>query len=179
MTPNVIRGIRAHLDISQTVLSENTGIPIATLNRIEKGGVLKEDNRRALFDFFTENKIVISPSGKGYEEVDQTIQRLSGRNGLHTIYKQMYRSIRLGRSDLWLYNGISHLVADGLGTDFIKEHQAIMGSLDGKFNWRVVVEHGDDAFWGNQYAYYKWMDKSNFIDNNYTTKINLIAFLLR
>lgn len=166
MTPKLIKTIRTYLGLNQDELAESIGVSKPTLVRIEDGGTLKEEYRLALLDFFTENKIVVSPSGKGFEEADQTVQKLSGRKGFHTIYKQMYRAIRQGSPDLWLYNGVSHLVADGLGEEFIKEHQPVMQSLEGKFNWRVIVEEGDDAFWGHRYAYYRWIPKKYF--NNKT-----------
>jgi hypothetical protein len=114
---------------------------------------------------------------KGFEEKDEMRESLYGMDGFHTMYRQMYSAIRRGQGDLWLYNGVSHLVADALGEEFILKHRDVMAELEGQFSWRVVVEEGDDAFWGHKYAYYKWIPKEYF--NNKTIYVygNTVAIV--
>ena len=136
---------------------------------------MKADTERALMSFLKSRNIEVYD--KGFEEKDEMRETLHGMDGFHTMYRQMYSAIRRGQGDLWLYNGVSHLVADALGEEFILQHREVMMELEGQFSWRVVVEEGDDAFWGYQYAYYKWIPKEYF--NNKTIYVygNTVAIV--
>jgi DNA-binding XRE family transcriptional regulator len=160
--------------MTQDQLAEEIGVSRATLIRAEEGAI-STATERALIKYFESEGITLYE--KGFEIKDKAMQTLSGSDGLQEMYKQMYRAIRTGHADLWLYNGVSQKVADALGAEFISYHQSVMQELEGRFNWRVVVEDGDDAFWGHKYAYYKWIPKEYFNDLTIYVFGNKTAFV--
>jgi DNA-binding XRE family transcriptional regulator len=175
MNPKLIASIRTFLEMNQEELAHEIGTSKTTLVRIEGGGSMKPDLERSLISFLKSQRIEVYEAG--FQQIDDMRETLYGSEGFHIMYQQLYTSIRQGNGDLWLYNGVSHLVADGLGQDFIKTHQQIMNDMSGRFGWRVVVEEGDDAFWGHKYAYYKWIPKKHF--NNKTIYVygNTVAIV--
>lgn len=174
MQPELIKSIRVYLGLTQEQLAHEIRVSKPTMVRAEEGA-LSSATERALTHFFEGEGITIYE--KGFEIKDKAMQTLSGSDGFQEMYKQMYRAIRTGHSDLWLYNGVSQKVADALGADFIAYHQSVMKELAGHFNWRVVVEDGDDAFWGHKYAYYKWIPKEYFNDLTIYVFGNKTAFV--
>ena len=179
MTPEIIRSVRAFLGLKQKDFAKEISVSEPTLIRAEmsKGGHISGETERSILSFFKTEGIEITD--RGFEKKDNTIQTLRGREGFHALYDQIYRAIRLGHSDLWLYNGVSNLVSEGLGDEFLASHRERMKELEGKFMWRVTVEEGDDAFWGHQYAHYRWISKEYFNDQTiyvYGNKTALVHF---
>jgi DNA-binding XRE family transcriptional regulator len=175
MQSNLIASIRNYLQMTQDAFAHEIGVSKPTLVRIEGGSPMKSETENALLSYLKSRNIEVYE--KGFQEKDEMRESLYGMEGFHTMYRQMYSAIRRGHKDLWLYNGVSHLVANALGDEFIAKHREVMAELEGQFNWRVVVEEGDDAFWGNKYAYYRWIPKEYF--NNKTIYVygNTVAIV--
>jgi transcriptional regulator with XRE-family HTH domain len=175
MQSNLLSSIRNYLEMNQDAFAKEINVSKPTLVRMESGSPMKADTEKALMSFLKSRNIAVYD--KGFEEKDEMRESLYGMDGFHTMYRQMYSAIRRGQGDLWLYNGVSHLVADALGEEFILKHRDVMAELEGQFSWRVVVEEGDDAFWGHKYAYYKWIPKEYF--NNKTIYVygNTVAIV--
>lgn len=164
MTPDQARAARALLDIKQDVVAEKTGISKQTISNAENGKTdLSATNTDKLRLFYETHGIEFTDYD-GVRRKPSGLRTLKGRSGLQEMYAELYKALRRKEADIWLYNGVSHLVADTLGTEFVAKHKEKMAAQAGSFSWRVVVEEGDDAFWGHDYAHYRWIPKQFFND---------------
>lgn len=162
MTPEQLRMARALLDLNQDDVSAAVNIAKQTLVNAEKGRTnLKGENIAAL-QMFYEARGLEFLDHNGVREKPSGIRMLRGRSGFHEMYDQLFEEVRKRSGDIWLYNGTSSLVASALGEEYLATHRDRMEKYHGQANWRVVVKHGDDAFFGAKYAHYRWLPEQNF-----------------
>jgi DNA-binding XRE family transcriptional regulator len=179
MTPDQMRMARAKLDLSQDQVAEEIGITKKTLSNAENGtNKLSSDNLDKLKFFFTTRGLEFTDFN-GVRETPTGLRTFKGKSGFQEFYEDQYKTFKAEGGDIWLYNGVSKLIIDALGMDYVEMHKARMSKIKNKINYRVIVEEGDATFFGSDYAHYRWLPKEQFNDKTifvYGSKVGLVNF---
>ena len=179
MTPHQMRAARALLDVSQGHVAESVGITVATLSNAEKGkSQLSPDNHDKIEHFFITKGLEFTDFN-GVREAPTGTRIYKGNSGFKEFYEDQYQIIKNEGGDLWLYNGVSEFVVNGLGKDYVAMHKDRMSKIKSRFTYRVIVEEGDATMFGSDYAEYRWVSKDQFNDKTifvYGSYVALVNF---
>lgn len=179
MTPDQMRMARAKLDLSQDQAAESIGITKKTLSNAENGtNRLSSDNLEKLKFFYMTRGLEFTDFN-GVRETPTGLRTFKGKSGFQEFYEDQYKTFKAEGGNIWLYNGVSELIINALGVDYIEMHKARMSKIKAKINYRVIVEEGDATFFGSDYAHYRWLPKEQFNDKTifvYGSKVGLVNF---
>ncbi len=179
MTPQQMRMARAMLDLSQDQVAEAVGITKKTLSNAENGAnKLSSDNFDRLKLFYTSRGLEFTEYN-GVRETPTGLRTFKGKSGFQEFYEDQYKTFKAEGGDIWLYNGVSKHIMDALGQGYVEMHKARMSKIKNNINYRVIVEEGDDTFFGADYAHYRWLPKEQFNDKTifvYGSKVGLVNF---
>lgn len=174
-----MRMARAKLDLSQDQVAEAIGITKKTLSNAENGAnKLSADNADRLKHFYQSSGLEFTDFN-GVRETPTGLRTFRGRAGFHEFYEDQYKTFKAVGGDIWLYNGVSKLIIDALGPDYVEMHKSRMSKIKKNINYRVIVEEGDDTFFGADYAHYRWLSKEQFNDKTifvYGSKVGIVNF---
>ncbi len=95
------------------------------------------------------------------------------------FYEDQFKTFKSIGGEVWLYNGVSKLIMDALGSEYVEMHKARMSKIKNNINYRVIVEEGDATFFGSDYAHYRWLPKEQFNDKTifvYGSKVGIVNF---
>ncbi len=174
-----IRAARALLNIPQEEVEIHTGLSKRYQSEIENertSGKADAINKLELFytsrglEFMNNDGVRRNPTG---------LRILKGKRGFQEFYDDIYHTARQGKAEITLFNGVSDLVLDALGREFLDMHIDRMIEIKDRFRFRVIVEEGDRAFMGSSYCEYKWFPRDKFNNKTiytYGTKVALINF---
>jgi len=170
---------RAKLDIGQDQAAERAGITKKTLSNAESGAhKLSANNADRLRQFYTAQGLEFTDFN-GVRETPTGLRTFRGRSGFQEFYEDQFKTFKSVGGDIWLYNGVSKLIMDALGLEYVEMHKACMEKIRNNFNYRVIVEEGDDTFFGSGYASYRWLPKEQFNDKTifvYGAKVGIVNF---
>ncbi len=172
-----IRAARALLNISQDTVAEATGLSKHYLSQIENahtGG--KADALERIESFYTIMGVEFLEHD-GVRRHPTGMRILRGQEGFREMYDDIYKTVQHGHAEITLFNGVSQLVLDGLGSDFLKMHIARMQKAKDNFRFRVIVEEEDTSYLGNTYCEYKWFPTERFNDKTIYTYGDKLAFV--
>jgi transcriptional regulator with XRE-family HTH domain len=177
MTPEQLRMARAKLGLSQDEVSERVGLTKKTLSNAETGAhSLSADYAQRLKDFYESCGLEFTDYN-GVREKPSGFRTFRGKTGFRDFYEFQFDVIRREGGDLWLYNGVSKLIMDALGADYVSMHRNRMSEIKHRFRYRVIVEEGDDTFFGSDYAHYRWVSKNTFNDKTIFVFGSCVAFV--
>lgn len=177
MTPEQLRMARAKLDLSQDMVAEHTGIAQKTLARAEGGKTDTSHEILSRLQSFYEDRGLEFTENNGVREKPFGNRIYKGKAGFRDFYEYHWGIIRRFGGELWLYNGVSKLIIDALGADYIEMHKARMSEIKHRIQYRVIVEEGDATFFGSDYAHYRWISKETFNDKTIFVFGPCVAFV--
>lgn len=166
MTPEQLRMARAKLDISQDLVAERVSIAKKTLARAENGESDVSSEIMSKLRAFYEASGLEFTDYNGVREAPTGMRIFKGKAGFRDFYEYQFDIIRKFGGELWLYNGVSSIIVDALGADYVDMHKKRMSAIKHRITYRVIVEEGDSTFFGSDYAHYRWVSKETF--NNKT-----------
>lgn len=165
MTPTQMRAARALLDVSQTEVAENIGITTKTLSNAEsERSVISSQNHEKLKSFYEQRGVEFTDFNGVREKPTGNII-FKGQEGFREFYDLLYQTAKTAGGEIILYNGVSHLVMDALGADKVEEQKTRMEKIANNYRYRVIVEEGDNTFFGADYCEYKWLPREHFNDS--------------
>ncbi len=174
-----IAAARQLLGWSQADLATRSGVSKPSIIRIEKDLMsVKHDVQQHVKKAIEQNNIEFLDQC-GLRENRQMLIKYNGKSGFREFYDDLYETARDVGGDICLFNGVSELVLEWLGQDFLDNHVKRMHPIQDKFNYRVIVKEGDKSFLGSKYCTYKWFPKNLFNDKSifiYGSKVGFITF---
>lgn len=175
-----IAAARQLLSWSQATLAEKSGVSKPSIIRMEKDLFsVKDDSRRKIVDVINDSGVEFL-EGKGLRENRKSIKRYRGQEGFHLFYDDLYKTAKEIGGDICIFNGVSNLITQWLGEDYLQIQIKRMLEIDIHFNFNVIVEEGDDVFFGADYCEYRWFPKHLFNDKTiyiYGSKVAFITFM--
>ena len=174
-----IAAARQLLGWSQADLAEKSGISKPSVIRMEKDlHSVKYDVLSHVQTAIEKYNIEFLPQN-GVRENKQTLKKLTGQTGFRELYDDLYNTAKDIGGTLYLFNGISELVAKWLGKDYLEIHKNRMMPIKDNYQYHIIVKEGDEVFLGAQYCTYKWFPADLFNDKTffiYGTKVAFITF---
>jgi transcriptional regulator with XRE-family HTH domain len=178
ITAAQLRQARAHLNLDQSRVCEDCSIDKATLSKIENEKSKGNAQTLATLQLYYEGHGLEFIDGQGVRKAPIGVREYRGTDGFREFYTDIYNTVKSEKqTDIWLYNGVSDLVLNALGKDFLDMHLERMLKLSERFTFRVVVKEGDDSFLGSSYCSYKWLPEELFSDKTIYIYGSKIAFL--
>ena len=178
ITATQLRQARAHLNLDQSRVCEDCSIDKATLSKIENEKSKGNAQTLATLQIYYESQGLEFTEGEGVRKALIGVREYKGTDGFRQFYTDIYNTVKASQHcDIWLYNGVSELVLNALGKEFLEMHVARMMKLKDRFSFRVVVKEGDDSFLGSSYCDYKWLPENLFSDKTIYVYGSKIAFL--
>lgn len=163
MTPEQMRMARSLLDLKQSEVAEAIGVSVQTLSPAESGKT-SMDKAEELKAFYEQHGIEFLDFD-GVRRKPTGSRMLRGREGFRELYDLLYETAKNTGGDIWLYNGVSELVMGALGAEKVQEQKDRMMKIKNNYRYRVIVEEGDNTFFGADYCDYKWLSSDNFNDS--------------
>lgn len=143
-------------------LATEVGMSTTTISQFERGKQnMSRLNRDKIALFFKNRGVRFTDTGV---ERERGYQILRGRDGFVQLYEQLFDAAQQEGADLCLHNGVSSLVIDALGQDYVERHKERMKRMSDCFRYRAIVEQGDNIQFGSSYAEYKFFPSNLFID---------------
>lgn len=180
ISPAQCRAARALLDWSQPELAKLCDMHVQTISNFE------QDNGSPTITTLTKIQEVIENAGvelldnNGVREIKNQLRILKGEQGFREFYNDIYATLKKrSRTEITLYNGVSHMVRNALGAEFFTMHVERMVEIKHSFRFRVIVEEGDEADIGARYCLYKRCPSDRFKNKTiytYGTKVALVDF---
>jgi DNA-binding XRE family transcriptional regulator len=176
ITPTQMRAARAMLDVPQGHVAEHLGIAANTLSKIESGQSDVSMSRMSDIQRFYEREGIAFMENDGVKWNNETFKIFKGDEDFRAFYDDLYNTVKDFGGDVCLYNGVSELVINSLGKDFVAKQQKRMSEIEKAFSYRVIVEYGDSTFFGSSYCEYKWMSQEFFNNKAFFVFGNKVAF---
>jgi len=164
ITPNQCRAARGLLHWSQPDLAKQCGMHLQTISNFEAERSTPSKSSLEKITRAFEYAGIQFTEYNGVREKPSDLRIYRGNTGFREFYEDLFKVAKEEGGDLWLYNGVSKLVIEGLGEDYVKMHKERMTKLKGRFTYRVILEEGDDIMFGSEYAHYRWISKDQFND---------------
>lgn len=159
MTPDIIRGARNLLDMSQAELAEEVGINLQTIRRIESGEDTKASTMEAILRVFAEKGLEITENK--IEKIGRKVREYHGRSGFCEFMNDVSKTVGRVGGELCVSNVDEEKFGYWLG-EHKDEHKARMAAVNKNYYFKVLVQEGDDYFAGSKYAEYRWIPKEQF-----------------
>lgn len=179
ITAAQLRSAKAMLNLDQATVCGACGINKATLSNIENEKSTGNANTLNALQLFYESRGVEFIDGDGVRQSTTALKKYRGAAEFRQFYNDLYETAKSVGGDIWLYNGVSDLVLNNLGADFLKMHVERMLKIKDRFTYRVVVKEGDESFLGSTYCDYKWLPSERFNDKTifvYGSKVAFVNF---
>ncbi len=174
-----IAAARQLLGWSQADLAQRSGVSKPSIIRIEKDlNSVKYDVQSHIKKAMEQNNIEFIDQN-GVRENAQTLKKYSGQAGFREFYDDLYETARDIGGDICLFNGVSDLVLNWLGEDFLRKHVERMLPIKNQYRYRVIVEETDNSFLGSHYCEYKWFPNELFNEKTifiYGDKVSFLTF---
>lgn len=145
LTPRQIRGARAILDWSVHELAEKVGVTGNTISSIERKKIAGSLNTLRTIRRVLESAGVEFLSDEGLRPAQNRIRVLTGKEGLHAFYEEIYAISQKGNSRVCAITRHMKQFRHCLG-DFLVEHRKRMEalSLDPKGRYLYPSDHLDN-----------------------------------
>jgi transcriptional regulator with XRE-family HTH domain len=177
VTIEQIRAARALLGWSQGDLADRAGLSQTGIARIETGG-----HRPTVA---TLEKIVAAFERADIEFLGTTglrrrtgeVRRLEGREGLRSFMDDVYETARDRGGDIRLFNGVPAALIKWLGQEWYDAHSRRMADIREKFDFRVIVRHGEGQLIGSRFASYRTFPEDLFHEQTFYAYGDRLAFL--
>jgi len=153
---------RILLDLSQKELADKLGIARKTIMRIENDQSPGSSKTLEKTQTFFENNGLTFLSNNGVQENKNTVQKLSGQEGIRTFFDMVYENANNGCNEICLFNGMPDRLIQWLGTQWYENHKARMAAISHRMHYKIIIKHGDYDFIGNTFAEYRWFPKDLF-----------------
>lgn len=179
ITAAQLRSAKAMLNLDQATVCDACGINKATLSNIENEKSTGNANTLNALQLFYESRGVEFIDGDGVRQSTTALKKYRGAAEFRQFYNDLYETAKSVGGDIWLYNGVSDLVLNNLGADYLKMHVERMLKIKDRFTYRVVVKEGDESFLGSTYCDYKWLPSEGFNDKTifvYGSKVAFVNF---
>ena len=174
-----LRQAKAMLNLDQATVCDACGINKATLSNIENEKSVGNATTISALQLFYESNGLEFIDGDGVRRSSTGLKRYKGSAEFREFYTDIYNTVKgQENNDIWIYNGVSELVFQHLGQEFLNMHVDRMIKIKDRFRFRVVVKEGDDSFLGSTYCEYKYLpserfhDKTTFIYGSKTAFLN-------
>jgi transcriptional regulator with XRE-family HTH domain len=177
ITASQIRQARAHLNLDQTKVCEDCDINKTTLSNIENEKSGGNASTLSKLQLYYEGLGLEFIEGDGVRKAPTGVKYYRGSSEFRQFYNDLYETTKSLGGDIWLYNGVSDLVLNNLGKEFLAMHVERMLKIKDRFRYRVVVKEGDDSFLGSSYCEYKWLPADMFNDKTIFVYGSKVAFL--
>lgn len=168
---------RAKLDLSQDQVAEAIGIAKKTLSNAENGtNKLSSDNAARLRLFYLSRGLEFTDYN-GVRETPTGLRRYRGATEFREFYDDLYETAKTVGGDICLFNGVSANVLKWLGEDYRKVQVERMIKIKDRYTFRVIVEHGDNVFFGATYCEYRWFPHDLFNHKTFYVYGSKVAFV--
>lgn len=177
ISPKQVELGRRLIDWTQPNLAKAAGV--------SKDTIVSLENSKSLPHQSTLSKIISALTSHGVEFTDgdgvrkhqRIIRTLTGREGFRQLYEELYESAQKEGAHICLYNGVSQLVIDALGDDYVALQKARMDKIKDRYTFQVIVEEGDSLFFGAKYCDYKWLKSDLFLKETFYVFGDTVAFI--
>lgn len=172
-----IRGARGILNWSQQDLAQRTGISATSIGSIENGQTTpRASTTETIRTTFEKNDIEFLGLD-GVRKRDSNFHTFEGEDGLRLFFDDVYETVKKSGGQVSLFNGVPQKLIDWLGDEFYKSHIARMDEIKSSFNFKIIIEEGDDNFIANTFAEYKWFPKEKFNERTIYCYGDKLAFI--
>lgn len=176
ISPKQMRAARALLDLNIADVAKPAGMADATLSKAESGKTsMNPENNRTLEAYYVSLGLEFTENN-GVREAISGVHVYKGNEGFRAFYDELYETAKTKGGDICLLNGVSSLVAGALGAEYVEIQKSRMGKISNNFTYRVIVEEGDNTFFGSGYCKYRWIQKQEFGDTAIFTFGSKTAF---
>lgn len=177
ITTAQIRGARGILNWSQQDLAQKTGISATSIGSIENAQTTpRQSTLETIKSTFERNGIEFLGL-EGVRIRDNTMLSYEGVTGIQAFFDDVYETVKKDGGEICLFNGVPHKLIEWLGNDFYIMHAERMNVLRDNFDFKIIVEEGDDQFIAKGFAQYKWFPKDRFNDRTLYCYGDKLAFL--
>lgn len=170
---------RAALDLSQTDLGLAVSLDKKTLSNAEGGQTnLSNESMKKLEDYFLSRGLEFTDND-GVRKSPTGLRTYKGKNGFREFYDDLYETAKTEGGHICLINGVSKYVIEALGVEGVQIQKERMNKIKKNFTYQVLVEEGDNTFFGADYCEYRWLPKEDFHNETvfvYGTKIAFATF---
>ena len=162
ITGKQIAMARILLDLSKKDLADALGIARKTIMRIENGQSPGSTKTLETIQIFFENHDIVFKGEFGVNKIKQQITKLQGSEGIKAFYDDVYETVKQHGGDMCLFNGVPKRLLKWVGQEWYDRHQERMINIKDRFDYRIIVEEGEDVFVAHQFAEYRWFPKDLF-----------------
>lgn len=159
-TPKQVIAARALLGMSQTQLSELSGIGYTSVSRFEGGGRSSSSTMDAISKVFQPHVEFIEDTGVKLKAPQIKIHH--GRDGLIDFLKYVYDTVKTSGGEICVSNVNEKKFEELLGEEEDRAHMARMNSVK-DLSFRVLIQEGDSYLPGD-YCEYRWTPKERYRD---------------
>ncbi len=177
ITTAQIRGARGILNWSQGDLSQRTGISATSIGSIENGQSTPRASTLETIRKSLENAGIEFIGLDGVRLRDNSTQTYEGVEGIQAFFDDVYDTARTKGGNICLFNGVPINLLHWLGKDFYQMHAERMLKIKDNFDFKIIIEEGDDDFIAGGFAVYRWFPKNRFNEKTLYCFGNKLAFL--
>lgn len=177
ITTAQIRGARGILNWSQQDLAQRTGISATSIGSIENGQTTPRSSTMETIQTTFERNGIEFLGLQGVRERDNTLTTYDGQSGIQAFFDDVYETTKSVGGEICLFNGVPEKLIEWLGTEFYHMHANRMDALANKFDFKIIIEEGNDQFIARSFAQYKWFPKDRFNDRTLYCYGDKLAFL--
>jgi transcriptional regulator with XRE-family HTH domain len=178
ITASQLRMARAHLNVTQSEVSKNTGVSVPAITSIE-GETTKNPKTSTLHALKTyyEAKGIEFTDDNGLRPASARFRHLKGTDGFRSLMDDVYEQANLKGGKIRLWNARPAFFIEWLGKDWYEKHTERMKPLLENISFNVTCEEGDTNFIGGKFAEYRWVPKQVFNEQAIYCYGDRIAFL--
>lgn len=161
-----IRAARALIGWSQGDLAEQADLSQTGIARIENGTNKPNSQTLAKIQAAFDKANVEFIDDNGVKKRTGEIRTLTGQSGFRELHEDLYQTAKQEGGSLYLLNAVPKLVIDALGSDYVEMHKERMKLIRDNYDYKVIVEEGEDIFFGSDYCEYRWMPSDLFVGSS-------------
>lgn len=177
ITTAQIRGARGILNWSQQDLAQRTGISATSIGAIENGQTSPRNSTIDTIKNTFERNGIEFLGLQGIRERDNTLQNYEGTAGIQSFFDDVYLTAKEQGGQICLFNGVPVKLLDWLGNDFYLMHKERMSQIKDNYDFKIIIEEGDDHYIANNFASYRWFPKNRFNEKTLYCYGDKLAFL--
>lgn len=160
ITAAQIRGARAMLGaIKQSDLADSIGVTPQAIMRIEKGHSKGHSSTLEKIKNFFEAQGVEFLGANGVR-IEEGYKRLEGKEGFQTFLEMVLREIEDNGGELCVSN-VHETEWEVWGTGYKELYFEKIKKLQ-NFQFKILIQEGDQNFVAKDYAEYRWMPSESF-----------------
>lgn len=176
-TVEQIRAARAFLGWNQDALAEHSGLSQTGIARIENGtnhpNAASTKKIIKAFDKFDVEFI----GENGVKKRTNEVRTLQGTQGFREFMDDVYEVAKTQGGELCIFNGRPILFKKFLGEEWYAHHANRMKKIKEKFNFKIIVEEGNNVLIATDFAEYRWFPKQMFNEQTIYVYGSKLAFL--